>query len=556
MSFASTRARALSLFALAALVRMCFWLATPDRALPNSIAYEGDTPKWLSFLVDPATNVQLALPMHPPGMIWLTPWLTDGEAFGVARFAMALLGSLLAPMLYLFLRRGFSERVALLAGLICAVSSSLVVVGSGLHSEVPYLVMFALGLFPYDAMRRRQSYGAAVWFGLTQGLACFLRVDHLAFVVLALAWLAIRSRPHGRGGALVAAATIVIVFLPWQGQASALVARANTVGFPGQEPESLPLANSLEWDEDALVAVRNMPAFSQVATFAFVNNTVKLRGGKRVMMVDLEILDGAFGSRPEALSTPLLALYGPMNFALANYPEGSGGFSREALDHRPPLVDGLQNYSSMIQVCLQPNAPLMLSYPPHNEILNHGYRLGLDRWWADPGWALSLMASKAAIAWRGAAMGVGSYNAPHGMSGVREAVDITVPLGWLATTWRVVLLVLALAGLWFARSASAVAPLLLFAASKLVAVLLFFGYARFGAMCVPSLAILWSVAIDRILLARLSEATINRLLWAFVVGVVCLEGVRCVAGELPKMTPDGVPSGPVIGRDERVFVNY
>lgn len=97
MSFASTRVRALSLFALAALTRLCFWLATPDRGLSSSIAYEGDAPKWLSFLSEPGTNIQLALPMHPPGMIWLTPLLTDGESFGFARFVMVVLGALVAP---------------------------------------------------------------------------------------------------------------------------------------------------------------------------------------------------------------------------------------------------------------------------------------------------------------------------------------------------------------------------------------------------------------------------------------------------------------------------
>jgi len=556
MSFASARVRALSLFALAALLRTCFWLATPDRELPNSIAYEGDTPKWLSFLADSATNLQFALPMYPPGMIWLTPWLTDGEAFGWLRLFMALLGASLAPLMYVTMRRGFSERVALLAGLICAVSSSLIVVGSGLHAEIPYLVLFVLGLLPLDAMRRTRSYGAALCFGVTQAFACLLRVEHLAFVGLALLWLALRARPHGRGGALCAVATMVLVFLPWQDHAAKLVARANSTGFPGQEPESLPLPNSLDWDLDALAAVRNMPAFSRMATFAFVNNTVKLRGGQRVKLVDLNILDDAFGSRPEALSTPLLALYGPLNFALANYPGGEGGFSRKALDHRPPLLHGLHNYSAMIQVCLEPNGPLRFNYPPHNEALNHGYRLGLERWWADPGWALSLMANKLVIAWRGVAMGVGGYNAPLGMSGVREAVDITVQMGWSATAWRIALLLLALAGLWWVRSSAAAVPLLLFVASKGVTVVMFFGYARFGAMCIPSFALLWAVAIDRILLARLGDAAARRLLWGFVALVVVVEGVRCFASESPMMTPDGVPSGAVIGRDERVFVNY
>jgi len=555
MNFASTRVRALSLFALAALVRLCFWVATPDRGLSNSIAYEGDTPKWLSFLSEPETNIQLALPMHPPGMIWLTPWLTDGESFVLVRIVMLLLGATLAPLLYLLLRRGFSERIALVAGFVCAVSSSLVVIGSGVHSGVPYLVLFLLGLFPFEAMRRGRGYGAAVLFGVLQALACFFRIDHLAFVVLALLWLAIRTRPHGWSCAIASLTTITLAFLPWQDYANDLVHTANTKGFPERAPESLPLANSLPWDEDALTAVRNMPAFARTVTFGFVNNTVALRGGKRVVMADLGILDDAYAYRPESFSSSLLSMYGPLNFALANYPGHDGGFSRKALDHRPPLKGGVEVYSPMIRVCLEPNGPMRFDYPPHLELVNHGYRIGFDRWLADPGWALGLMVNKVVFAWRGIANGLGSYNMPLGMSGVRQAVDITTAYGWWATTWRVLLLVLAGVGIWVLRSSCGLVPFALFVVAKLIAVVLFFGYARMGALCVPSFALLWAAAIDRLLLARLSEDACKRLVKAAVVTVLLLEVVRCFAGESPKMTPLGESFG-TIGRNQTVLVSY
>lgn len=556
MNFASTRVRALSLFALAALVRLCFWVATPDRGLPNSIAYEGDAPKWLSFLSEPESNIQLALPMHPPGMLWLTPWLTDGESFVLVRVVMMLLGAALAPLLYLLLRRGFTERVALVAGFICAVSSSLVVIGSGLHSGVPYLVLFLIGLFPFEAMRRDRRYGAAILFGICQALACFFRVDHLAFVVLALLWLVIRTRPHGWSCALASLATIALVFLPWQGHANDLVNTANTEGFPGRAPQSLPLPNSLPWNEDALTTVRNLPAFARTVTFGFINNTVALRGGERVVMADLDILDDAYGYRPQPLSSSLLSMYGPLNFALANYPGHDGGFSRTALDHRPPLKGGVEVYSPMIRVCLEPNGPMRFDYPPHLELVNHGYRIGLDRMLADPGWALALMVNKVVFAWRGIANGLGSYNMPLGMSGVRQAVDITTAYGWWATAWRVLLLVLAGVGLWLLRSSCGLVPLALFVVAKLIAVVLFFGYARMGALCVPSFALLWAAAIDRLLLARLSEGACKRLLQLAVVAVLLLEVVRCFAGESPKMTPLGEPLGPIVGRNQTVLVNY
>lgn len=556
MSAASSRVRALILFALGALIRVCFWLATPDRELPNSIAYEGDAPKWLQFLTHPEGEIQLALPLHPPGMNWLMPWLTDGASFGFGRAVMVVLGALVAPLLYLLLRRGSTERVAILAGGLCAISSGLVVLGSGLHSDIPYLVLFLVGLFPLDVLRSRASWLAALWFGCSQALACLLRVDHLAFVGLALSWLALRCGRHGRFGALLAAATMMMVFAPWQVHAAGMVARANSQGFPGHPCAPLPMPNALPWDHDALEVVQQSPAFARTVTFAFVNNTIAQRGGKRVTLADLSVLDDAYGYRPEPLSTPFLVMYGPLNFCLANYENSDGTFSRLALDHRPPLLGGVERYAVMIQICLQPNGPMRWDYPPHLEIINHGYRIGLTRWLADPGWALQLMGQKLLLAWRGTASGLGSYALPLGMSGVREPVDITVANHGVATAWRILLLGLAVVGLWGARSSVAVVPLMLFVASKLLAVVLFFGYARMGALCIPAMALLWAIACDRLLLARMSAAWCRRLLWTGIVAVVLLEGVRCVASESPKMLRDGPALGPIIGRNERVMVNY
>src|SRR5690606_4023779 len=113
-------------------------------------------------------------------------------------------------------------------GGICAVSSGLVVLGSGLHSDIPYLVLFLLGLFPLQVMQQRVSLVAAVLFGASQALACFFRVDHLAFVAMSMVWLAWRSRPHGGVGVLLSTATMLVVFLPWQLHAADMVKRANT----------------------------------------------------------------------------------------------------------------------------------------------------------------------------------------------------------------------------------------------------------------------------------------------------------------------------------------
>ncbi|MGK0301883.1 MAG: hypothetical protein ACI89X_002763 [Planctomycetota bacterium] len=557
MNAATSRNRALSLFVLGAFVRTCFWLATPDRQLPSSIAYEGDAPKWLQLMLAGRGDIQNALPLHPPGMTWLTPLLTDGNSFVFARFVMVVLGALLAPLLYLLLRRSFSERVAVLTGGLCAVSSGLVVIGSGLHSDIPYLLLFVVGLFPFEKLRKEPSALAAIAFGLLQALACYFRVEHLAFAGLAVVWLFVRTRPHGRMSAVVVATTMIAAFVPWQVHASNMVAAANKHGFPGRPPVVLPMPpQALPWDAGAMNVISQVPAFARYATYGFVNDTIKMRGGTSVTASDLDVLDEAYGYRPEPLSTPLLVMYGPMNFCLANYETSTGMFSRTAFDHRPPLTGGVERYSPMIKVCLEPSGPLRWDYPPHLEIINHGYRIGFERWFARPGWALWLMGQKLRHSWRGIATGVGSYSMPFGMSGVREPVDMTVSMNGTAAVWRALLLALALFGLWTARTACGVVPFVLFTLSKLIAIVLFFGYARMGALCIPSFALLWAVAVDRLVLARMSAISIKRLLWSIVTIVVLVEGVRCFMGESPMMQLDAAPSGPIAGRNERVRVEY
>jgi hypothetical protein len=557
MNAAMSRNRALSLFFLGAFVRTCFWLATPDRELPTSIAYEGDAPKWLQLLAGGESEIQNALPLHPPGMTWLTPLLTDGSSFLLARAVMVVLGALVAPLLYLLLRRNFSERVAVLTGGLCAVSSGLVVVGSGLHSDVLYLLLFVVGLFPLERLRKEASAVAAISFGLLQALACYFRAEHLAFAGMAFLWLFVRVRPHGRMAAVMAVMAMIVAFVPWQVHASDMVARVNKHGFPGRPPVILPMPpQALPWDANAMDMINRSPAFARHATYGFVNDTVKMRGGSRVTVGDLAILDEGYGYRPEPLSTPLLVMYGPMNFCLANYESSTGMFSRAGLDHRPPLKGGVERYSPMIKVCLEPNGPLRWDYPPHLEIINHGYRIGFERWLARPGWALWLMGQKMLHSWRGVATGVGSYSMPFGTSGVREPVDMTVSMNGIAAFWRALLLALALFGLWTARLTSGSVPFALFVISKLIAVVLFFGYARLGALCIPSFALFWAIAVDRLVLSRLSANWVMRLLWSTVTLVVLVEGVRCFMGESPKMLLEEPPSGPIAGRNERVTVTY
>jgi hypothetical protein len=310
-----------------------------------------------------------------------------------------------------------------------------------------------------------------------------------------LAWLCWkRSGPRWRD-ALVAAVTFVAVLLPWQLHAAAAVADYNAHGA-GEPVPSRPRPGSLPWEDAAIDAVAAMPAFARQGVFAFVDATVRWRGGTRVRSDDLRLLDDAYGCRPEPLSAPVVAIYGPLNFFLANAPESDGGFTRRPLDRRPPLIGGVDRYPPDWLAALPRDGDLALWYPPHVQALNHGYGLGLEWLWSHPGDALALAAAKVLKAWRGAATGLGASALPMGRSGWREPVDMVTAGGSLAAAWRVLLLAGAAVGAWRARRMPGAAGWTLWTVCKAATVVAFFGYARLGALCVPALAICWALALD------------------------------------------------------------
>jgi hypothetical protein len=491
--------RAGGLFALGLVVRVAAWWAAGWSSL-HAPDYQGDAGAWARFARGPGADPEWALPFRPPAMAWLTDLCSDGEDFVVLRLVLVVLGALVAPLLYLALRSWAHERTAVTAGAITAVSATLVQLGNGVHVEVPYLFLATLALLDAERLRRGAGAATAVRFGLVSAAATLFRTEHLVFVVLVLGWLAaVRT---WRLAALVLL-VCVAALAPWQWHAADLVARANTGGFPGQPPPRLPLPGALPWAPEALAAVEAMPAFARWATFQFVTDTMRARGARRVGEGDLSVLDEAYGSRPEPLATPLLVLYGPLNFFLANSPESDGGFTRAPLDRMPPLAGGPSRYPPGLEQVLPRGGVLVFGYPPHLEAVNHGYRLGLAWIAAHPVDALVLVGKKLAQSFRGAATGLGHANLPFGRDGVRAPVDLTVPDGIAAVVWRSSLLVLAIVGLVrLVRRGprTAVAPWLIWLVARVVAVVLFFGYARLGALCVPVFALLWATALEPVLL--------------------------------------------------------
>lgn len=304
-----------------------------------------------------------------------------------------------------------------------------------------------------------------------------------------------------------------------------------------------------DWSPEAAAWRDRLPGFVRTTAAAFVEATVRHRGRARVEADDTGLLDQAFGSTPQPLPRwPFVSLYGPLNFALANRPGGDGGFSPSLLDEKPPLRPSAGAYPPALVSGLPP-PQLALTYPPHLRLLNEGYPVGLASLRSDPQAGLRLLGSKLAWAWNGAATGLGASNLPLGLSGTRRAVDIFVADGtWLPQAWRLLLLGLALAGLLAARATGRLgllAPWLAFAAAPLTAALAFFGYARLGAFGLPTLTLLWALALERWLWPRL-ERRGPRAVTGALLGLLALLVVLDLgwAASRPQRFVDGRPVRP------------
>jgi hypothetical protein len=102
------------------------------------------------------------------------------------RGAFLLLGALVAPLLDLLARKPLGERAALLAGVLGALATNLILLSSGPHSEMLYLVLLLATLFDQERLRTEPTRWAALRWGTLHALLCLVRVEHrLSFAALA-----------------------------------------------------------------------------------------------------------------------------------------------------------------------------------------------------------------------------------------------------------------------------------------------------------------------------------------------------------------------------------
>lgn len=505
----------LVLFTVGLAMRLLFWLATPDGGPGWHVGFQGDAPVWQELagqLAHGPLEGALGLPLRPPLMQWFVALLWNGDPATVwwPRLVFTLLGAAIAPLLWLLLRSRVDPGVAWLAAGLCAVSSNLLLLGSGLHVEGLYLVLVLVSLFDQERLAGARPHAAAVRWGFLQGGLCLLRAEHV-LTVFVFAVLAQRAGATLRT-LLLAGLTAAAVIAPWQLHANRTVDAFNA-GAPQLPPVALP------WEADALAALRGLPAFQQVPVYGFVSDTVRVRGGRQVRAADLGIVHEAYGCSPAPLPHGFVAIYGGLNFFLGNTPEAASGFSSAALDRPPPLAGGDARYPPGLRSVLPRGGTIAFGYPPHLDLVVNGTRRGLQELAADPVAGAARILGKLWHAVEGATGGVGGRALPIGLSGTRRQVDLVTATSPFAQAWRVAVLLAALLGLWSLRAERALWPLLAFAATKLLVVAAVFGYARHGALCVPVTALGVAALVHRFVAAVPSRARVGWILLALLLAV-------------------------------------
>lgn len=528
---------AIALFLFGLALRLLFLAATPDGGGCWHIGFQGDAPIWQSFAAMVANgmyDVELVLPWRPPGMTWgiASLWNGEGATLWPVRTAFTVLGAMIGPMMWWLLRRRIATGTAFLAAALCASSSNLMLVSSGLHAETPYLFLILLSLFDFERLATRPSWHVALRFGCLHGALCLLRAEHtIAILCLGGALLLLRAPWWSLALALLGAA---VPILPWQLHANQLVKAFNE----GEAP--LPQTD-IRWQPPALKRLRELPVFQQGPMFHFVSETMRVRGRREVRAQDLEVIREAFGVYPGPLQPRFLALQGGYSFWIASTPEAANGYTTAPHDRPPPLTGGAARFPAYVQTERPSNGKFALAYPPHLDAFVHGYQKGLGELAADPVGGLQRALGKVWYSLAGATGGLGGYALPVGMSGERRPVDMVAATGIWAGIWRVLVLGIAAFGLLPLRRERIVIALAAFALARYAVIFGFYGHARHGALILPLVMLGIASAVSQGL-RRLPNRDANRTAFWLGAGIMALLSlVEVVRWSTVTVSVDGQP---------------
>jgi hypothetical protein len=354
------------------------------------------------------------------------------------------------------------------------------------------------------------NYWRAMLIGALHGIAMLIRFEHeLLFAVLLLfaaasLWrtrskrvgVAARTNsfhpPHAalnvrRIGGVIATmiAIALLIVLPWSIHGSRATQRFNTTTT---EPPDF-AACALNWHPDAREFIATLPAFAQYGVVKSVDFIGARTGRRDITRQDvIDIQQKYFGYLQEPLQNwTWLSLKGPLDFALANYPAGDGGFSLAALQAPGEIGP----------------AKLAFGRPDHLKLINHGYRAGWGYITSDFGGWLNRVATKLTRFADGFSLGFTGMNLPSGLHGVRPAVDLFINASnqpsAVHVIWRSTMLAFFALGLVIAMIRRQGGIWFIVILYKVLISIFFYGYARQAVSILPAFYVFMALAIDQAL---------------------------------------------------------
>ena len=515
------------IFVIALIVRFLFLFSRPDAVWPHSALYEGDAPEWIRWAqaLYRGQPYEFDLPLRSPGVAYALFWLGAGDpgtqSYVIWKMLWCVMSAATCSLSYLGFVMVFSQRISLIAASLCVFSFGSYVIATSLNNETPYALCLFAAIFLTLRLARQPSMRLALVLAAVHGAAMLLRAEHPLFLVLMTGWLiwqwkqgfqkAIgpqtesdrKSRIKARTSrtkssrhltwqhALVILAVLVggavILCIPWSIRGARAIHRFNTVtsepidysnlGVP--KPENSP---TVIWSPPAQAAMNALPAFVRRRNASILTGIVGESGRTEVTADDVHwLFREYFHYVPEPLrSWTLLSIKGPLDFAIANHPGASGGYSNSAL-----ISPGME-------------ATANLSHPDHLYLLNHGYRAGMQFIVSDFGKWVGNLGRKLANFADGATLGYTALNLPNGPYGERRAVDLTTPYP-RPVLWDCLILGLFGTGVVMAIRRRTGALWLLIVSGKVLITLAFYGYARQAVSIFPAFALFLALPIDPLL---------------------------------------------------------